>query len=121
MASYLNTNEIRLSLQQLVKQYVEECESCKELSEEFVSLIKHNFCAKFVYYNKEKKQIEIGVDASEAPETYPEIKVFKFPVNKAVSWLDKSFKDQKNDLEFYGKLLNRNDSFNSSEIVLMSR
>ncbi|MBI6119547.1 hypothetical protein [Salegentibacter maritimus] len=121
MASYLNTNEIRLSLQQLVKQYVEECESCKQLSDEFVSLIKHNFCAKYVYYNKDKQQIEIGIEASEAPDTYPDIKIYKFPVKKAVKWLDKSFKDQKRDLEFYGKLLNRNDNFNSSEIVLMNR
>lgn len=121
MASYLNTDEIRLSLQQLVKQYVEECESCKEIPDEFVSLIKHNFCAKFVYYNKEKKQIEVGVEASESPDTYPEIKIYKIPVKKAIKWLDKSFKHQKNDLEFYGKLLNRNDTFNSSEIVLMSK
>ncbi len=52
MASYLNTNEIRLSLRQLVKQYVEECESCQEAPDEFISLIKHNFLAKYVYYNK---------------------------------------------------------------------
>jgi len=121
MASYLNTNEIRLSLQQLVKQYVEECETCQELPEEFISLIKHNFLAKYVYYNKQKKQIEIGIDESESPETYPEIKVYKIPVNKAAKWLDKSFRNQKGDLEFYGKLLNRNEIFNSSEIVLMSR
>jgi hypothetical protein len=49
MASYLNTNEIRLSLRQLVKQYIEECETCQELPEEFISLIKHNFLAKYVY------------------------------------------------------------------------
>ena len=121
MASYLNTNEIRLSLRQLVKQYVEECESCQEAPEEFISLIKHNFLAKYVYYNKKKQQIEIGIDESESPDTYPEIKVYKFPINKAGKWLDNSFKDQQSDLEFYGKLLNRNDSFNSSEIVLMSR
>ncbi|TDN94953.1 hypothetical protein DET49_10319 [Salegentibacter sp. 24] len=121
MASYLNSNEIRLSLRQLVKQYVEECETCQELPEEFVSLIKHNFLAKYVYYNKQKKQIEIGIDASESPETYPEIKVYKIPVNKATKWLEKSFKDQQSDLEFYGRLLNRNAIFNSSDVVLLSR
>lgn len=121
MASYLNTNEIRVSLKQLVKQYVEECETCQELPEEFISLIKHNFLAKYVYYNKEKKQIEIGIDESYSPETYPEIKVYKFPVKKAAKWLDKSFRDGRSDLEFYGKLLNRNEILSSSEIVLMSR
>ncbi|HKL35928.1 MAG TPA: hypothetical protein VJ899_06535 [Salegentibacter sp.] len=121
MTSYLNTNEIRLSLRHLVKQYIEECETCQEAPEEFISLIKHNFLAKYVYYNKKKKQIEIGIDESESPDTYPEIKVYKFPVNKATKWLDESFKDQKSDLEFYGKLLNKNDIYNSSEIVLMSR
>ncbi|WP_037315894.1 hypothetical protein [Salegentibacter sp. Hel_I_6] len=124
MASYLNTlstNEIRVSLRQLVKQYVEECETCQALPEEFISLIKHNFLAKYVYYNKAKRQIEIGIDESESPETYPEIKVYKIPVDKASKWLDKSFKSQQNDLEFYGKLLNRNEIFNSSDVVLMSR
>ncbi|SKB73937.1 hypothetical protein SAMN05660776_2738 [Salegentibacter holothuriorum] len=121
MASYLNTNEIRLSLRQLVKQYIQECKSCEELPEEFVSLIKHNFFAKYVYYNRKREQIEIGIDASESPDTYPEIKVYKFPVKKAGKWIDKSFKDQESDLEFYGKLLNRNDSFNTSEIILMGK
>lgn len=121
MASYLNTNEIRLSLKQLVKQYVEECETCNQLPEEFISLIKHNFLAKYVYYNKVKKHIEIGIDESNSPETYPEIKVFKFPIKKAGKWLDNSFRDGRNDLEFYGRLLNRNNILNSSEIVLMSR
>lgn len=120
MASYLNTNEIRLSLKQLVKQYVEECETSEKLPEEFISLIKHNFLAKYVYYNKEKKQIEIGIDESNSPETYPEIKVYKFPVQKSTKWLDKSFRNGKIDLEFYGRLLNRNEILSSSEIVLMS-
>ncbi|MBZ9728393.1 hypothetical protein LB467_01725 [Salegentibacter sp. JZCK2] len=121
MASYLNTNEIRLSLRQLVKQYVEHCETCQELPEEFISLIKHNFLAKYVYYNKQKKQIEIGIDESNSPESYPEIKVYKFPVSKAAKWLDKSFKDSQSDLVFYGRLLNRNEIFNSSDVILLSR
>lgn len=121
MASYLNTNEIRISLRQLVKQYVEECETCQELPDEFISLIKHNFLAKYVYYNKEKKQIEIGINESNSPDAYPEIKVYKTPVNKAVKWLDSSFRARQNDLEFYGKLLNRNEIFDSSDVVLMSK
>ena len=121
MASYLNTNEIRLSLRQLIKQYVEQCETCQELPEEFISLIKHNFLAKYVYFNKQKQQIEIGIDESTSEDSYPEIKVYKFPVSKATKWMDKSFKSDQCDLEFYGKLLNRNDIFNSSDVVLLSR
>jgi len=121
MATYLNNNEIRTALKQLVKQYIEECITCKEMPEDFISLIKHNFLAKYVYYNKQKEQIEIGIDIAESPNTYPEIKIYKFPVNKAVKWLDKSFKDNQNDLEFYGRLLNRNEILNSSEVVLMSK
>lgn len=121
MASYINQNEIKAALQQLVKKYVEECENCDRLPEEFISLIKHNFLAKYVYYNKEKKHIEIGIDESYSPETYPEIKVYKFPVNKAAEWLDKSFRKEQGDLEFYGRLLNKNEIFSASEVVLARR
>ncbi len=120
MASYLNENEVKTSLRVLVNQYVEECENCNELPAEFIELIKHNFLAKFVYYNAEKKQIEIGVDESYSPETYPKIKVYTFPVRKATEWLDKSFKKGKSDLEFYGKLLNRNEVLSASDVVLMN-
>lgn len=120
MASYLNENEIQTSLRMLVEQYVEECKNCQALSKEFIELIKHNFLAKFVYYNRDKKQIEIGVDESYSPETYPDIKVYKFPVDKATQWLDKTFRNNKSDLEFYGKLLNRNDLISKSQVVLLN-
>lgn len=120
MASYLNQNEIQTSLQMLVEQYVEECNKCQYLPKEFIELIKHNFLAKFVYYNKNENQIEIGVDESNSPETYPEIKVYKFPVDKASQWLDKTFRNDKSDLEFYGRLLNRNEVISKSQVVLMN-
>lgn len=109
-----------MSLRMLVNQYVEECEKRNSLPKEFVELIKHNFLAKFVYYNSKEKQIEIGVDESYSPETYPQIKVYKFPVKKAAEWLDKSFRNNRGDLEFYGKLLNRNEILTSSDLVLMN-
>lgn len=120
MTSYLNETEIQASLKVLVQQYVEECENCNSLPKEFIELIKHNFLAKFVYYNCNEKQIEIGVDESYSPETYPEIKVYTFPVSKAAEWLDKSFKNEKGDLEFYGKLLNRKELFSASDMALMN-
>lgn len=115
MTLYVNQNEIQASLKVLVKQYIEECEQCQELPKEFVSLIKHNFLAKYVYYNKAKKHIEIGIEASNSPETYPDIKIYKFPIKKASDWLEKSFKTGEADLQFYGKLLHKS----ATEVVLL--
>ncbi|MFD1095100.1 hypothetical protein [Salegentibacter chungangensis] len=120
MSSYLNTQEIKRSLQVLVKQYVEECVNCQELPQDFIDLIKHNFLAKFVYYNKAKKQIEIGIEDQESDAPYPEIKTYSFPVDKAANWLDQSFRNDDCDLKFYGKLLNRNELISSGDVVLIN-
>ncbi len=119
MASYLKTEEIKTALRLLVNQYIEECKTCEEIPQDFIDLLRHNFLAKYVFYNKANKTIEIGVNEGSSPSGYPNIKVFSFPVNKAPEWLDKSFKNEKNDLEFYGKLLNRNKIISSSELVLI--
>lgn len=119
MASYLNSTEIRLSLKALVKEYIEECEKCERIPEDFIDLIKHNYLAKYVFYNAKKKHIEIGIEDPDAEGHYPEIKSYKFPVKKAVEWLDKSFKKDICDLQFYGRLLSRNERLNPSDIVVM--
>lgn len=119
MTSYLRTEEIKTSLRVLVNQYIEECRNCDKIPQDFIDLLRHNFLAKFVFYNKNDKTIEIGINKGSSPEGYPNIKVFSFPVNKAVEWLDESFKSETNDLEFYGKLLNRNEIISSSELVLI--
>ncbi|MFZ0490085.1 MAG: hypothetical protein WBV11_05860 [Salegentibacter sp.] len=119
MASYLNPTEIRFSLKALVKDYIEECEKCHQIPEDFIDLIKHNFLAKYVFYNPKKKHIEIGIEDPDAEDHYPEIKTYKIPVKQAAEWLDKSFKKNECDLQFYGRLLNRNEILNPSDIVLM--
>ncbi|WBL21553.1 hypothetical protein [Zunongwangia sp. HRR-M8] len=119
MASYLRTEEIKTSLRVLVNQYIEECKDCKQIPQDFIDLLRHNFLAKFVFYNKKEETIEIGINQGSEPSGYPNIKVFSFPVNKASEWFDESFKSDKNDLEFYGKLLNRNEIISSSELVLI--
>lgn len=119
MSSFYNSNEIKTSLKVLVNEYIEECEHCDQIPQDFIDLIKHNFLAKFVCYNKKEKQIEIGVEDQESDAPYPEIKTYKFPVNKATQWLDKSFKKDRCDLEFYGKLLNRKKHISSSDVVVM--
>lgn len=119
MPSYLNSKEIQLALKSLVKDYIEECERCEQIPEDFIDLIKHNFLAKYVFYNPKKKHIEIGVEDQEAEGPYPEIKSYKFPVNKATDWLDKSFKTEECDLEFYGRLLNRKEILSDKDIVVI--
>lgn len=107
MSSYLNVQEIHNSLKYLVKEYITECEACEELNPDFIDLIKHNFLAKYVIYNKDKKQIEIGIEAQESEGPYPKIDVYSFSIGKSSAWLEKSFRADNCDLEYYGKLLNR--------------
>ncbi|MFO8147538.1 MAG: hypothetical protein R6U03_09140 [Gillisia sp.] len=121
MTTYYNQNEILLTMRLLMKDYLNECLSNKKLSEDFIDLIKHNFLAKFVYYNPMKNVIEIGVeDPDSKTDSYPEINIFSFPVAGKTSWLDESLKKDKNDMTFYGKLLNRNKRlFKDAEVVVL--
>lgn len=121
MTTYYNKNEILLTMRTLIKGYLKESLSNKKLSEDFIDLIKHNFLAKFVYYNAVKNVIEVGVeDPNCKSDSYPEINIFSFPVTGTTSWLDESFKKDKNDMNFYGKLLNRKNPFlKDAEVVVI--
>lgn len=46
--------------------------------------------------------------------------MYKFPLNKNRKWIERSFKDNINDLMFYGKLLNRNNMNNEADVVLIT-
>lgn len=118
MTTYYKQAEIKAAMKVLVDEYLTECEKCETLPEDFVDLLKHNFLAKYVCYNRETKTIEIGIEDSSAETYYPEIKVYKFPINSDASWLKKSFRSDKNDLSFYGKLISRKFS-RDTEVVLM--
>lgn len=120
MTTYYNQEEIRSSMKKLVKEYLEVCRECEALPEDFVDLLKHNFLAKFVCYNSETKTIEIGVEDTAASSLYPEIKIYRFPVQTKKNWLEKSFRSGKNDLDFYGRLLNKRKlNNNKAEVVVM--
>lgn len=111
MTTYYNQEEIRIAMNGLAKNCLKDCLRDNKPSEDFIKLIKHNFLAKFVYYNKLDRSVEIGVEQSSVSSTYPEIKVFVFNLTSGIDWLEKSFKTGKTNLEFYGRLLNRRRSF----------
>lgn len=62
MTTYYSQEEIRESLKGLTRNFLNDCLRNNEPSENFIDLIKHNFLAKFVYYNKSDRSVEIGVD-----------------------------------------------------------
>ncbi|MDT0649697.1 hypothetical protein [Autumnicola edwardsiae] len=119
MVSYIKTEEIKASLQALVEQRVKDCAVGKDLSQDVVELIKHNFLAKFVHYNKEKRVLEVGINRSSPASIYPNIIVHAIPEDKVAEWLEDSYTSRKCDLEFYGKILSRGKSSTDSEVVLM--
>ena len=122
MTSYYNKFEIETAMKQIVADYLKECIECEELSEDFVDLIKYNFLAKYVSLDKTKQIIEIGIeDTSVATSHYPVIKIFSFPLDEFENkWLDNSFKNEKEDLTFYGKLLNRKKyNHRNMEVVVL--
>lgn len=119
MAAYFNTNQLRTSLQELVKIYISECKECKELSQDCIDLIRHNFLAEFVVYNKKENSIEVGINQSEKFDGYPEIKIYIFPLEDIGKKIDHSFKNNTEDLEFYGRLIGRRKGIGSNSVVVM--
>ncbi len=121
MTTYYNQSEILLTMRVLMKEYLKESLRNKELSEDFTELIKHNFLAKFVYYNPMENAIEIGVeDPNSKTDSYPEINIISYPLDGKTSWLDGSLKKNKNDMAFYGRLLNKNKLlFRDSEVIVL--
>lgn len=119
MAAYFNSNQLRSSLQELVKQFVSECQQCNELSRDCMELLRHNFAAEFVMYDKKNGNIEIGIDKSDDFTGYPEIEVYSFSLDEIGKKVDHSFKNNSEDLEFYGKLIGKRKGIGSNSVVLM--
>lgn len=116
MTAYYNQSEIKKFMKNEIKQYLKDCISGKKLSEDCKNLIKYTFLATFVSYNEADKTIEIGIEDTTSDSSYPDIKVYTYPVDSVTDWLTRSLKFGKNDLAFYGKLLNKK---RSSDIVVM--
>ncbi|MDT0684959.1 hypothetical protein [Autumnicola psychrophila] len=119
MVSYIKTGEVKASLQTLVKQKIRDCSQGKELSQDVVELIKHNFLAKFVHYDYYKKVLEVGVNMSSPDSIYPNITVHTIPEKEVLNWLEDSYKSRKCDLEFYGRILSGSTSSKDSDVVFM--
>lgn len=120
MISYQNRNEIPLKLQQVLPQHIEECRECDALTPALENIIKHNFQASFVCYDKESMTIEVGVKQQAETDSYPEILVQKFKLDEAISRLKNTFKNSDADLRFYAKILAGNSKVNNiDDVVLM--
>lgn len=119
MAAYFNSNQLRSSMKELVKVYMTECEECNKLSEDCIDLLRHNFQAEFAVFNEANNSIEIGINKTEEFDAYPNIEVYKFPLDQIGKKVDYSFKNNQEDLEFYGKLLGRRKGIGSHSVILM--
>ncbi|HIB35993.1 hypothetical protein [Mesonia sp.] len=120
MTAYLTEYEIRTSLKTLVKQYLENCKDCDQLSEEFVELIRHTLKAKYANYNKETRTIEIGVKEENNNSFYNDIKSYSYSLEDAEKELGKSFDSSAGkDLHFYGKFINGTTQDPASEVVII--
>lgn len=119
MAAYFNSNQLRSSLQELIKMYISECKECNELSKDCMDLIRHNFMAEFVAYNKKDHTIEVGINKTDEFDTYPEIEIYTFPLEEIGKKIDHSFKNNNEDLEFYGKIIGRRKGLGSNSVVVM--
>lgn len=122
MTTYFNKSEIETSIKTIASDYLKDCINCDKIPEDFVDLIKYNFSAKYVSFNNSKNQIEIGVEDTKIESShYPVINIVSFPVTgKNNKWLEKSFKNQMNDLVFYGRLINRKKyNHKNAEVIVM--
>ena len=120
MTSYQSRSEIQDHLLNLLPHQIDECKECDQLPPALEQLIKHNYQAAFVCYDKKSRCIEVGVEKQEEIDAYPEIKVHKIPLNKAVSKLKKTFKETDLDLKFYGRLLaNYGSTTQIDDVVLV--
>lgn len=119
MVAYLKSEEVTHALKKLVHHYVEDCKKNEELSQDFIELIKHNYYAKFAYYNKKKEVIEVGINETrDRGATYPTINIYSFPIDKTDEWLVNSFKSDSFHIAYYSQLLNRSHRGRTEVVVL---
>lgn len=120
MAVYVQKGEIEASLRRLVSKYVQECIRTKKIPQELAELIRHNFLAKYVYFDKRTMTVEIGIiESEERRDCYPKMRIYSFPIETAKEWLSSSYQTGVADLEFYGRLLNSDVHKTTEEVVIL--
>lgn len=119
MTTYQSRSQIHNELRQMLPHQIEECKECDEMPKTLAQLIKHNFQAKFVCYDKKKKMIEVGVEESETTDSYPEINVLKFRLEELGTQIGKTFRNNDHDLKFYGKILAGHGSVSEIDDVVL--
>lgn len=119
MISYQSKNNIENQLRNLLPYQIKECRECNQLPPALEELIRHNYQATFVCYDKKTNCIEVGVENEEEITAYPEITVHKIPLEKAAARLGKTFKSSDQDLKFYGRILAGHGSNTVEDVVLV--
>lgn len=119
MTSYQNRSQIQQELQNLLPHQISECKECDEVPPALEELIRHNFNAAFVCYDKKTGHIEVGVEEKEDVTSYPEIVVHKFPLSEIPKKLKKTFRKSDLDLHFYARLLAKAGNRRVDEVVLV--
>ena len=119
MVSYQSKTDIKNQMRNLLPHQIKECRECDELPQALEELIKHNYQATFVCYDKKSNCIEVGVEKEEEITAYPEITVHKIPLDKAVAQLSRSLKTSDLDLKFYGRLLAGGNANKVDDVVLV--
>ena len=119
MVSYQSKHDIQNQVRNLLPHQIKECRECDELPQALEELIKHNYQAAFVCYDKRSGCIEVGVEKEEEITAYPEIKVHKIPLEKAVFQLSKSLRTSDLDLKFYGRLRAGGSANKVDDVVLV--
>lgn len=121
MATYLKEEEIKVTLEKLIEKYTEECQKTGRLHPDLIELIKHDFFAKYVHFDSTTEMVEIGINESkERTPGYPEIKVYHYSLSETRQWLGERFKNSTFDLEFYAKIISR-DQASDSDVVLLDK
>lgn len=120
MVAYYKAEEVKTALKGLISHYVEESKKNGELPRDFIELIKHNFYAKFAYYNKQKEVIEVGINETRGPgATYPTINIYSFPINETDDWMERSIKPGSFHIAYYSELLRRYNGSRTAKIVVI--
>ena len=119
MISYQNRSQIEQELQNLLPHQLKECKECDVVPAALEQLIRHNYNAAFVCYDKKTGNIEIGVEEREDVTSYPEIVVHKFRLSELPKKLRKTFRRSDADLRFYAKLLAQTQYRKVDEVVLV--